>query len=56
MIGITASIYGQEESVYVSEVHVSDNGDGTYTNPILHADYSDPDVVKVGDDFYMTAS
>tara|TARA_R100000908_G_C3757102_1_gene151985 strand:- start:3923 stop:5617 length:1695 start_codon:yes stop_codon:yes gene_type:complete len=56
LIGMTASIYGQEESVYVSEVHVSDNGDGTYTNPILHADYSDPDVVKVGDDFYMTAS
>ena len=33
-----------------------DNGDGTYTNPIIHADYSDPDVVRVGDDFYMTAS
>lgn len=40
----------------VSDVWVADNGDGTYTNPILHADYSDPDVVKVGDDFYMTSS
>lgn len=28
----------------------------TYTNPIIHADYSDPDVVRVGDDYYMTAS
>lgn len=28
----------------------------TYTNPILNLDYSDPDVVAVGDDFYMTAS
>lgn len=37
-------------------VHVSDNGDGTYTNPIITADYSDPDVIRVGDDFYMTAS
>lgn len=27
-----------------------------YTNPILHMDYSDPDVVKVGEKFYMTAS
>ncbi len=27
-----------------------------YTNPILHADYSDPDVIRVGDDYYMTAS
>ena len=28
----------------------------TYQNPILHADFSDPDVVRVGDDYYMTAS
>jgi len=40
----------------VSHVWVADNGDGTYRNPILHADYSDPDVVRVGKDFYMTAS
>lgn len=33
-----------------------DQGDGTYCNPILYADYSDPDVVRVGDDFYLTAS
>ena len=40
----------------VSKVWVADNGNGTYKNPILHADYSDPDAVRVGDDFYMTAS
>ncbi len=40
----------------VSKVWVADNGDGTYKNPIIHADYSDPDAVRVGDDFYMTAS
>lgn len=39
-----------------SKVWAADNGDGTYKNPILHADYSDPDAVRVGDDFYMTAS
>jgi beta-xylosidase len=33
-----------------------DNGDGTYKNPIIFADYSDPDALRVGDDFYMTAS
>jgi beta-xylosidase len=40
----------------VSKVWVADNGDGTYKNPIIHADYSDPDAVRVGEDFYMTAS
>ncbi len=39
-----------------AQVPQPDNGDGTYTNPIIHADYSDPDVVRVGEDFYLTAS
>ncbi|MEG8988410.1 glycoside hydrolase 43 family protein [Ignavibacteria bacterium 4148-Me] len=37
-------------------VWIPDNGDGTYSNPIIFADYSDPDVIRVGDDFYMTSS
>lgn len=44
------------EAQYVSKVWVADQMDGTYKNPILHADYSDPDVCVAGDDFYMTAS
>lgn len=28
----------------------------SYTNPVLYADYSDPDVIRVGDDYWMTAS
>ncbi|PTX94510.1 glycoside hydrolase 43 family protein [Opitutus sp. ER46] len=35
---------------------VSDAGDGTYRNPVLCADYSDPDAIRVGDDFWLTAS
>ncbi len=27
-----------------------------YTNPVIQADYSDPDVIRVGDDFFMVAS
>lgn len=33
-----------------------DQGDGTYKNPILKADFSDPDLIRVGDDFYLIAS
>lgn len=53
---ISVSISAQNQDTYKSEVWVADNNDGTYTNPILYADYSDPDVVRVGDDYYMTAS
>jgi beta-xylosidase len=35
---------------------VSDNGNGTYNNPIIYADYSDPDVIRVGDDYFLTSS
>ncbi|MBP5585776.1 MAG: glycoside hydrolase 43 family protein [Lentisphaeria bacterium] len=34
----------------------ADNGDGTYTNPILFADYPDSEVIRVGDDFYYQSS
>lgn len=33
-----------------------DQGNGTYVNPILNADYSDPDAIRVGDKYYMVAS
>jgi beta-xylosidase len=39
-----------------AQVWIPDNGDGTYKNPIVYADYSDPDVIRVGSDYYMVAS
>jgi beta-xylosidase len=33
-----------------------DQGDGMYRNPVLYADYSDPDVIRHGEDFYLVAS
>lgn len=41
---------------YRSEVWASDEGNGMYRNPVLHADYSDPDVCVVGEDYFLTAS
>jgi beta-xylosidase len=42
----------------VSRVWVADQGNGTYINPVIHADYSDPDAIAAADGsgFYMTAS
>ena len=33
-----------------------DQGDGNFRNPILRADYSDPDPLRVGNNYYMVAS
>lgn len=40
----------------ISKTWVADLGNGKYKNPVLYADYSDPDVCRVGEDYYMTAS
>jgi beta-xylosidase len=51
-----ASVYlNAQEKPYVSEVWTADLGK-TYKNPVLYADYSDPDAIRVGEDYYMTAS
>ncbi len=34
----------------------SDNGDGTYINPLISADFPDPDVIRVGDMYYMVTT
>jgi beta-xylosidase len=34
----------------------SDNLDGTFTNPLIWSDYPDPDIIRVGEDFYMVSS
>lgn len=35
---------------------VPDLGNGSFKNPVIYADYSDPDAVRVGDDYWMTSS
>lgn len=50
------SLFHPAMAQYRSEVWVSDEGNGMYRNPVLHADYSDPDVCVVGEDYFLTAS
>ena len=35
---------------------MSDNGNGTFTNPIFYDEFSDPDLIRVGDDYYLTGT
>lgn len=39
-----------------NKMWIADQGDGTYRNPILYTDYSDPDAIRVGEDYFMIAS
>ena len=35
---------------------VADNGDGTFSNPVMFGDYPDNDVIRVGDTYYMSST
>lgn len=39
-----------------AQLEWGNQGNGTFINPVLNADYSDPDVIRVGDKYYMIAS
>lgn len=43
-------------AVHSANAWQSDNGDGTFTNPVLYADYPDPDIIRVGEYFYMSTT
>ncbi len=55
LITILINLYnfGQQADSPVWNPNVNKN---TYKNPIIHADYSDPDVIRIGEDFYMVSS
>ncbi len=35
---------------------VADNGNGTFTNPLFYDEFSDPDLIRVGEDYYLTGT
>lgn len=39
-----------------SATWTADQGDGTFTNPLFYDEFSDPDLIRVGDDFYLTGT
>ena len=56
IIFFSFGLSGYAQSNYVSKVWSPDNGNGTYKNPVINADYSDPDAIRVGNDFYLVSS
>lgn len=39
-----------------AQTWTADNGNGTYTNPIFYDEFTDPDMIRVGDEFYFVSS
>ncbi|MDO7836402.1 glycoside hydrolase 43 family protein [Sphingobium sp. HBC34] len=47
---------GMTAAALPAQVWRADQGDGTYRNPVLFADYPDPDIIRVGDDYYCVTT
>ena len=43
-------------TMFVASAYARGNQANTYRNPILFSDYSDPDVIRDGDNYYLVAS
>ncbi len=43
-------------NILSAQKNLSDNGDGTYSNPVIAADFPDPDVILIGDTYYMVTT
>ncbi len=53
LVSVTIQVSAQDANF---QTKWGDQGDGTYINPVLNSDYSDPDVIRVGKKYYMVAS
>lgn len=53
---IAVSIAMTSHGADFSRIATSDNGDGTFNNPVLFGDFPDMDVVRVGDTYYMVST
>ena len=56
MIIAFTSLNAQETLKPFNNVWTADQGDGTYINPIVNADFPDCDVIRVGDTYYFVGT
>jgi len=54
--GKTSKTVNVTERPLRADTWVSDNGNGTFTNPLFYDEFSDPDLIRVGDDYYLTGT
>jgi xylan 1,4-beta-xylosidase len=56
VVGAIAMIPGSTKPRGQPKTWTADNGNGTFTNPIFYDEFSDPDLIRVGDWFYLTGT
>ena len=52
IVVLTAAAHGAD----APKSWAADNGNGTYSNPLFYDEFSDPDMIRVGADYYLTGT
>ncbi|MBQ2522728.1 MAG: family 43 glycosylhydrolase, partial [Prevotella sp.] len=47
---------GKQNQLTNNKSWTADNGNGTFTNPLFYDEFSDPDVIRVGNDYYLAGT
>jgi xylan 1,4-beta-xylosidase len=54
---IYTTSHASTESASLAEKHwTADNGNGTYSNPLFYEEFEDPDIIRVGEDYYLVGT
>ena len=53
---LATTVLAQSSAPKSAVTWTADNGNGTYTNPLFYEEFSDPDMIRVGDDYYLTGT
>ncbi len=56
LLGFTAMSDFPRTSAFAAQSWTADNGNGTYSNPLFYEEFEDPDVIRVGDDYYLAGT
>ena len=55
--GLGSALPGFSEGPPIAAKHwTSDNGNGTYSNPLFYCEFEDPDLIRVGADYYLVGT
>ncbi len=56
LLFLTAFLFASLGASAQTKSWTADNGNGTYTNPLFYDEFSDPDILRVGDDYYLVGT
>ncbi len=56
LLSLTATPHTSTTAAVAAKGWTADNGNGTYSNPLFYEEFEDPDIIRVGEDYYLAGT